>query len=105
MKRLLFGLLGLLVAAAGVGAVYQSLAARRDLAAAAAPGRLVDIGGHRLHIWCTGTGTPPVILENGLGGSSTGWGFVQPEVAKFTQVCSYDRAGMGYSDTGRSPRT
>ena len=105
MKRLLFGLLGLLVAAAGVGALYQSLATRRDLAAAAAPGRLVDIGGHRLHIWCTGTGTPPVILENGLGGSSTGWGFVQPEVAKFTQVCSYDRAGMGYSDTGQSPRT
>jgi pimeloyl-ACP methyl ester carboxylesterase len=46
-----------------------------------------------------------VILDNGLGGSSTGWGFVQPDVARFTRVCSYDRAGMGYSDPGPSPRT
>jgi pimeloyl-ACP methyl ester carboxylesterase len=48
---------------------------------------------------------PSVILETGLGGSSADWGFVQPEVAKFTRVCSYDRAGMGYSDPGPSPRT
>jgi pimeloyl-ACP methyl ester carboxylesterase len=48
---------------------------------------------------------PSVILENGLGGSSAAWGFVQPEVARFTRVCSYDRAGMGYSDPGPSPRT
>jgi pimeloyl-ACP methyl ester carboxylesterase len=46
-----------------------------------------------------------VILDNGLGGWSAGWGFVQPEVARFTRVCSYDRAGMGYSDPGPSPRT
>jgi len=46
-----------------------------------------------------------VILDNGLGGSSAGWGFVQPDVARFTRVCSYDRAGMGYSDPGPSPRT
>ena len=46
-----------------------------------------------------------MILETGLGGSTVGWGFVQPEVARFTRVCSYDRAGMGYSDPGPSPRT
>jgi pimeloyl-ACP methyl ester carboxylesterase len=46
-----------------------------------------------------------VILEAGLGGSSVSWGFVQPEVARFTRVCSYDRAGLGYSDPGPSPRT
>ena len=69
------------------------------------PGRLIDVGGHRLHLWCAGAGAPAVILENGLGGSTAGWGFVQPDVARFTQVCSYDRAGMGYSDPGPSPRT
>jgi hypothetical protein len=63
----------------------------------AAAGGLVDVGGHRLHIWCTGTGDPTVILEDGLGGSTADWGLVQPEVARFTRVCSYDRAGLGYS--------
>jgi len=52
-----------------------------------------------------GAGAPAVILDTGLGGSSAEWGFVQPEVARFTRVCSYDRAGMGYSDPGPSPRT
>jgi pimeloyl-ACP methyl ester carboxylesterase len=69
------------------------------------PGRLVDVGGYKLHLWCTGDGAPAVILDAGLGGTSAGWGFVRPEVARFTRVCSYDRAGMGYSDPGPSPRT
>ena len=105
LKRILIGFGGLVVVAAIAGATYQWVATRRDLVRAPAPGRLVDIGGHRLHIWCSGSGTPPVILETGLGGSSADWGFVQPEVARFTKVCSYDRAGMGYSDPGPSPRT
>jgi pimeloyl-ACP methyl ester carboxylesterase len=87
------------------GAVYQWKATRRDLAATPPPGRLVDVGGHRLHIWCMGSGTPTVILDSGLGGSSFHWALVQPHVAKFTRACSYDRAGMGYSDPGRTPRT
>jgi pimeloyl-ACP methyl ester carboxylesterase len=105
MKRTIIGLCGLLVGAAFTGAAYQWMATRNDLAANPPPGRLVDIGGHKLHLWCTGSGAPSVILETGLGGSSVDWGFVQPEVAGFTQVCSYDRAGMGYSDPGPSPRT
>jgi pimeloyl-ACP methyl ester carboxylesterase len=104
-KRVLLGLCGVLAVAAVSGATYQWVATRNDLAATPPPGRLVDVGGHRLHIWCTGSGTPSVILETGLGGTSAGWGLVQPEVAKFTRVCSYDRAGMGYSDPGPSPRT
>lgn len=104
-KRALVGLLAVIVALAGAGAAWQAWATRRDLAATPAPGRLVDVGGHRLHIWCTGGGTPAVILEAGLGGSTAGWGLVQPEVARFTRACSYDRAGMGYSDPGPSPRT
>jgi pimeloyl-ACP methyl ester carboxylesterase len=103
--RILVGLCGLIVGAALTGATYQWLATRRDLAATPPPGHLVDIGGHRLHLWCTGDGAPAVVLDTGLGGSSAGWGFVQPEVARFTRVCSYDRAGMGYSDPGPSPRT
>jgi len=104
-KRFLLGLCSLGVAASFTGATYQSLATRRDLAAAPPPGQLVDIGGHRLHLWCTGNGAPAVILDTGLGGTTADWGFVQPEVARFTRVCSYDRAGMGYSDPGPSPRT
>ena len=103
--RTLVGLCGLIVLAALAGATYQGLATRRDLAATPAPGQLVDIGGYRLHLWCSGAGTPAVILDTGLGGMSAGWGFVQPDVARFTHVCSYDRAGMGYSDPGPSPRT
>jgi len=104
-NRIVIGFSGLLIAGAVAGAMYQWLATRRDLIATPLPGRLIDVGGHRLHVWCTGTGVPPVILETGLTGSTADWGFVQPEVAKFTRVCSYDRARRGYSDPGPSPRT
>lgn len=103
--RTLIALCGLIIVAAITGAAYQWIATRNDLAANPPPGRLVDVGGYKLHIWCTGSGEPTVILEAGLGGSSADWGYVQPEVAKFTRVCSYDRAGMGYSDPRPSPRT
>ena len=103
--RVLIGLCGLIITAALAGTAYQWIATRRDLAATPPPGQLVDVGGFRLHLWCTGNGEPAVILDAGLGGTSTGWGLVQPEVARFTRVCSYDRAGMGYSDSGPTPRT
>ena len=103
--RIVFVLGAFLIVAALSGATYQWLATRQDLAATPPPGHLVDIGGYRLHLWCTGDGAPAVILDTGLGGSSADWGFVQPDVARFTRVCSYDRAGMGYSDPGPSPRT
>ncbi len=104
-RRILVGLIGLFLLAVVAGATYQWVATRKELASTPPPGQLVDVGGHRLHLWCTGVGAPPVILETGLGGSSADWGFVQPEIARFTRVCSYDRAGMGYSDPGPSPRT
>src|SRR5688500_2523168 len=72
------------------------------------PGRLVDVGGWRLHLNCTGDarpGQPIVILEAGLGDFSVEWSLVQPEVAKFARVCSYDRAGDGWSEIGPHPRT
>ena len=104
-KRISVGLGALLVIATLSGATYQWLATRKDLVATPPPGQLVAIDGYRLHLWCTGDGAPAVILDAGLGGTSAGWGFVQPDVARFTRVCSYDRAGMGYSDSGPSPRT
>jgi pimeloyl-ACP methyl ester carboxylesterase len=104
-KRIFVGLGVFLLVATLSGATYQWLATRRELTTTAPPGHLVDIGGYRLHLWCTGDGAPAVILDAGLGGTTAGWGFVQPDVARFTRVCSYDRAGMGYSDPGPSPRT
>jgi pimeloyl-ACP methyl ester carboxylesterase len=103
--RIVVGLTVALVLTAVCGATWQWSSTREDLASAPPPGRLVDVGGHRLHLWCTGSGAPAVILESGLGGSSADWGYVQPDVARFTRACSYDRAGMGYSDSGPSPRT
>jgi pimeloyl-ACP methyl ester carboxylesterase len=69
------------------------------------PGKLVDIGGQRLHINCTGEGSPTVIMDAGLGDTSFTWQLVQPEVSKFTRVCSYDRAGYGWSDAPNEART
>ena len=69
------------------------------------PGKLVDLGGHRLHINCTGKGTFTVVVENGLGDFSFDWILVQTRVEKFARICSYDRAGYAWSDPGPKPRT
>jgi pimeloyl-ACP methyl ester carboxylesterase len=73
--------------------------------AIAPPGRLVDVGGVRLHIHCSGDGSPSIVLDAALGGSSLSWSLVQPELAKVSRVCSYDRAGFGWSEAGPMPRT
>jgi pimeloyl-ACP methyl ester carboxylesterase len=69
------------------------------------PGKMIDIGGYSLYLNCQGTGSPTVILDYGLGGVSSEWSLVQPEVSQFTRVCSYDRAYDGFSDNGPIPRT
>ncbi len=69
------------------------------------PGKLVDLGGHRLHVNCTGRGTPTVVVENGLGDFSFDWILVQNRVSRFTRICTYDRAGYAWSDSGPKPRT
>ena len=93
-------LLGLML----VGYIYEPIAETVDARTYPPPGQLVDVGGYRLHINCTGTGSPIVVIDAGLGDWSTGWGFVQPEVAKTTRVCTYDRAGWAWSDAGPLPR-
>jgi pimeloyl-ACP methyl ester carboxylesterase len=74
-------------------------------ASPAPPGRLVDAGGHRLHLHCTGKGRPTVVIETGLGDFSSDWVLVQQRVATFTRVCTYDRAGYAWSEAGPLPRT
>jgi pimeloyl-ACP methyl ester carboxylesterase len=84
---------------------YQAIAERRDLRAHPIPGELVDVGLYQLHIDCTGSGFPAVILESGLGDTYISWRKVQPQIAQFARVCSYDRAGLGFSDYTRHPST
>lgn len=62
------------------------------------PGQLIDIGGRTLHAICSGQGSPTVVLEAGASSFAIDWTLVQPEIARTTRVCSYDRAGMGWSD-------
>jgi pimeloyl-ACP methyl ester carboxylesterase len=69
------------------------------------PGKLIDVGGFKLHLNCTGKGEPTVVLLAGAGDFSFDWGLVQPDAAKFARVCSYDRAGYAWSDPGPMPRT
>ena len=69
------------------------------------PGRLIDIGGRKLHLYCTGEGSPTVILLAGGGAFSIDWALVQPNVAGNTRVCSYDRAGLAWSDSGPADET
>jgi pimeloyl-ACP methyl ester carboxylesterase len=98
--------LGLLVVLGLVGTVYESVAEAADVQAYPPPGQMIDVGGHSLYINCVGTGTPTVVIDAGWGDSSGAWSsWVQPGVARTTRVCTYDRAGMGYSEPGPLPRT
>jgi pimeloyl-ACP methyl ester carboxylesterase len=100
--RVLLVLALLLVAA---GAVYENIAEARDRRFNPMPGKRLEVGGYKMHIDCTGEGSPTVILESGLGDTYVSWRKVQPQIAKFAHVCSYDRAGIGYSDSSSDPRT
>jgi len=91
----------LVVAILIAGAIAKSNLAKKY----PAPGQLVDVGGYQMHIYCTGQGSPTVMLEAGSGDSSLIWAKVQPKIAEFTRVCSYDRAGLGWSDPSPYPRT
>ena len=79
--------------------------AQDTLKAPPPPGQLVDIGGRRLHLQCTGSGTPTVVVESGSSSFSIEWAPVQEKVATFTRICSYDRAGFAWSDRGPEENT
>jgi pimeloyl-ACP methyl ester carboxylesterase len=105
LRRIFIGVAAVTILLAAAGALYQSLASARDRRAHPMPGQLVDVGGYKMHLDCAGRGTPTVVLDSGLGDSYLSWQKVQPQIAHFTRVCSYDRAGLGYSDSSPRSRT
>jgi pimeloyl-ACP methyl ester carboxylesterase len=90
----------LVIVAVLVGATYQGVATAFERRALPHPGRLVDAGGHQLHAYCTGKGSPTVVLEAPAGAMSAAWGALQPRLARLTRTCSYDRSGLGWSESG-----
>lgn len=107
VSRIIMWIVAGVVVLATMGAIYQALSTSSDRRNTPTLGQLIDVGGYKLHIYCVGEnveGSPTVILEQGLGGTSAAWVRVQSELAQSTRVCSYDRAGMGWSDSGSGPR-
>lgn len=105
LHRVVRGLFILLVTLAFAGFLYQNVSEARDRRFNAMEGRLISVAGRKMHLDCTGEGSPTVVLDSGLGDTYMSWRKVQPQIAKFTRVCSYDRAGLGYSDSSSRPRT
>lgn len=93
---IVYPLLGL-YALCALGGGYETIREALDRRGVA-PGRLVDVGGHRLHLRCAGSGTPTVLLESALGETGGYWGWISAAVSRDTTVCTYDRAGRGWSE-------
>jgi len=85
--------------AGGGGVAYNALSIRHYRRVAGVPGKLYNIGGYSMHLYCTGEGSPAIVLSSGLGDDFTGWAKVQPALSRHTKVCSYDRAGFGWSES------
>jgi pimeloyl-ACP methyl ester carboxylesterase len=105
--RVLVALVGLIVLLLLLGLLYQFVATRIAYRNYPAPGQMVSVSGHDMQIYCTGkaSGGPTVVMDSGLGGGLLDWQTVQPKVAEFARVCSYDRSGIGWSESGPTPRT
>src|ERR1700756_4136118 len=100
LVRIGLGLIAFIVILLVGATIYGAVATANERARFRPPGRLFDVGGYRLHLRCEGQGSPTVVLESGGGMTSNEWTLVQPDVAKFTRVCSYDRTGLGWSENG-----
>ena len=92
-----------MMALAAVGGGYETVSGALD-EDFPMPGQLIDVGGHSLHLSCSGSGSPTVILEPGAGGMSSVSAWITPAVARDTRVCVYDRAGRGWSEPADSPQ-
>ena len=104
--RMFFGAFALVVVLALAGYTFQSSAVvAQDEHYFPYPGELVSVGDHRLHLYCTGSGSPTVLVEAGSGSWSLQWSVVQAKVAQETRICTYDRAGYGWSEPGTDART
>jgi len=102
-RWLLYPVLAML-ALASVGGGYETVREAVDANAYPMPGQLIDVGGHSLHLNCTGSGSPTVVLEPGAGEMSSNLGWITPAVARHTRVCAYDRAGRGWSEPADTPQ-
>lgn len=96
-RWLLYPVIAVLVLVS-VGGGYETIGEAVDAKAYPPPGQLIDVGGHRLHLSCSGSGSPTVVLEAGGGEMSANMGWIAPAVARDTRVCVYDRAGRGWSE-------
>lgn len=102
----IFGaLIALIVIWLTLGYLFQVQATKQFAEKFPAKGQLVDVNGHKMHIYCTGEGDKTVILDVGNGRTSLDWSLVQPELSKTARVCIFDRAGYGWSDPATTPRT
>lgn len=99
-RHIVFAVAGLATFVVLAGVTYQSVATALERRQFPYPGRLIEVGDHQLHLHCTGTGTPTVLLEAPAAGISVGWAWVQDDLTHITRVCSYDRAGLGWSEAG-----
>jgi pimeloyl-ACP methyl ester carboxylesterase len=104
-RRIAIALAAISVLFAAAGIAYQCVSSARERRVHPMPGQLIDVGGYKLHIRCSGQGTPAVILDSGLGDTYLSWQKVQPQISQFARVCSYDRAGAGYSASSPRDRT
>jgi len=104
LRAILLMLLGSMVLLVSAGAFFEFVATQNIANNNPPPGRLIDIKGRRNHIYCLGAGTPTVIFVSGLGETYASWSKVQSDVARSTRACSYDRAGLGWSDSAQGPR-
>ena len=104
VSRMVLGFAIALIALGISGAIYQAIGTAMDQRNYPPPGQLVDVGGYQMHLYCTGEGSPTVILDSLFPGTVSDWAWVQPEIAKTTRVCAYDRAGSGWSESGPEPR-
>ena len=104
LRTVFLVLLACVAVSALAGALFELLATRRIAANNAPAGRLIDIRGRKNHIFCVGSGSPTIILISGLGETYDSWSKVQPRLAQSARTCSYDRAGLGWSDRPQESR-
>ena len=104
-ERILLSFTVLICLLAAGSTIFNAVALRYYLAIYPAPGKMYSVNGHQMHLYCTGEGSPTIVLDAGMGNYSTAWAKVQPELSKTTRVCSYDRAGMGWSTPGPTRET
>jgi hypothetical protein len=103
-ERIVLSIVALVATVVAGSSSFNAITLHHFRATNPPPGAFYTVNGHRMRINCTGSGSPTIVLESGGGNDGLVWGGVQPELSKTTRVCSYDRAGYGWSDALPAPR-